>query len=73
MVIMSSVVWVTLCSIIIFFLQSGFACYEGGLVQSKNVISVAIENLISLSVGVLIFSSCGFYIMYGRMPAEPDE
>lgn len=73
MIVMSNIVWITLCSIIIFFLQSGFACYEGGLVQSKNVISVAIENLISLSVGVLVFSACGFCIMYGRMPSEPEE
>lgn len=70
---MSFTVWITLCSIIIFFLQSGFVCYESGLVQSKNVISVAIENLFSLSVGIVSFAGAGFLIMFGHLPSQEQE
>ncbi|MGN0701965.1 MAG: histidine kinase [Lentihominibacter sp.] len=70
---MSAAVWITLCSIIIFFLQSGFVCYESGLVQSRNVISVAIENLFSLSVGIAAFSGAGFLIMFGHLPSQKEE
>lgn len=62
---MSDIVWITICSIIVFFLQSGFVCYESGLVQSKNVISVAIENLLSLFVGIVAFAGAGFLSLHG--------
>jgi len=35
--------WILICACFIFFLQAGFVCYEVGFVQSKNVISVAME------------------------------
>lgn len=70
---MSDTVWITICSIIIFFLQSGFVCYESGLVQSKNVISVAIENLLSLSVGIVAFAGAGLFIMFGHLPSRNEE
>ena len=37
--------WMLVCACFVFFMQAGFTCYEAGLVQSKNVISVAIENI----------------------------
>ncbi len=36
-------------------MQAGFVCYEVGFVQSKNVVSVAMENIISFVVASLSF------------------
>lgn len=69
---MDNIVWMILCSAMVFFMQAGFTCYEAGLVQSKNVISVAVENIFSLSVGVLSFGVVGFVLMFGTYPRGAD-
>ena len=43
-------VWVLICSCMICFMQAGFTCYEAGLIKTKNIIAVAIENLITLMI-----------------------
>ncbi len=47
-------------------MQAGFTCYEAGFVQSKNVISVSIENLLSFMITVVVFTLVGFPLMYGK-------
>jgi len=46
-------------------MQAGFTCLESGIVQSKNVISVAIENLLTFMLTVISFCLIGFPIMFG--------
>lgn len=46
-------------------MQAGFVCYEVGFVQPKNVISVAMENIISFVVASLSFYAVGFAFMFG--------
>jgi Amt family ammonium transporter len=58
--------WILICACFIFFMQAGFVCYEVGFVQSKNVISVAMENMFSFVVASLSFYFIGFAIMYGQ-------
>ena len=69
---MDNSIWMIVCAAMIFFMQAGFTCYEAGLVQSKNVISVAVENIFSLSAGVLSFGIVGFVMMFGTYPHGPD-
>ncbi|MCX7615408.1 MAG: ammonium transporter [Clostridiales bacterium] len=57
--------WILICACFIFFMQAGFVCYEVGFVQSKNVISVAMENIISFVVATLSFYLVGFAFMFG--------
>ena len=57
--------WMLICACFIFFMQAGFICYEVGFVQSKNVISVAMENIVSFVVASLSFYFIGFAFMYG--------
>lgn len=59
-------IWMLLCACLVFFMQAGFTCYEAGMVQSKNVISVAIENMFNLTITIVLFSLIGFPVMYGR-------
>ena len=56
-----------------FFMQAGFTCYEAGLVQSKNVISVAIENIFNLTISIVLFSLVGFPMMFGETIFSADS
>lgn len=58
--------WLLICACFVFFMQAGFVCYEVGFVQSKNVISVAIENIIAFVVAALSFFLVGFALMFGK-------
>ena len=58
--------WLLICACFIFFMQAGFVCYEVGFVQPKNVISVAMENIVSFVVASLSFYLLGFALMFGR-------
>lgn len=70
---MANNLWIIICSIVMFILQGGFTCYESGLVQSKNVISVAIENIFNLSINILVFSLIGYGIMYSAIPFKTED
>lgn len=58
--------WLLICGCFVFFMQAGFACYEVGFVRSKNVISVAMENIVALVVATLTFFAVGFALMFGK-------
>jgi Amt family ammonium transporter len=58
--------WIIICACFVFFMQAGFVCYEVGFVQSKNVISVAIENLVTFMITTIGFCLVGFPIMFGK-------
>ncbi len=57
--------WVTICSLLIFFMQCGFLCLESGLTRSKNSINVAIKNLSDFGVSVIGFWAVGYGLMMG--------
>lgn len=58
--------WIIICACFVFFMQAGFICYEVGFVQSKNVISVAIENLLTFMTTTIGFCLIGFPLMFGK-------
>ncbi len=58
--------WIIICACFVFFMQAGFICYEVGFVQSKNVISVAIENLLTFMITTIGFCLIGFPLMFGK-------
>ncbi|MEA5040723.1 MAG: ammonium transporter [Clostridiaceae bacterium] len=57
--------WIVICACFVFFMQAGFICYEVGFVRPKNVVSVAIENIIAFVVATLSFYLVGFAFMFG--------
>lgn len=59
-------VWVTVCAMMVFFMQAGFAMLEGGLVRSKNAVNVIMKNYIDMAVGSLAFFLVGFGLMFGE-------
>jgi ammonium transporter, Amt family len=57
--------WLIVSASFVFFMQAGFVCYEVGFIQSKNVISVAIENILTFVITTLVFCFLGFALMFG--------
>ena len=58
-------IWISLSTALILFMQGGFLLLETGLVRSKNSINVAIKNLFDLCISVSIFWIFGFGLMFG--------
>ncbi len=57
--------WILICACFVFFMQAGFICYEVGFVQAKNVVSVAIENILAFVIATLVFGLWGYGLMFG--------
>ncbi len=57
--------WILLCSGLVFIMQAGFMCLESGLTRSKNSINVAIKNFIDFGISVALFWAFGFALMFG--------
>lgn len=52
------------CAILVIFMHAGFAMLEAGLNSSKNTINILFKNLMTLSIGVLLYFFIGFGLMY---------
>ncbi|MCP4224709.1 MAG: ammonium transporter [Actinomycetia bacterium] len=61
------VLWVLVCTFLVFFMQAGFLFLEAGLVRAKNYINVAVKNLVDLGCAVLLFWLIGFSVMFGSV------
>jgi Amt family ammonium transporter len=58
-------IWIIISACFVFFMQAGFICYEVGFVQAKNVVSVAIENILAFVIATLVFCFWGYGLMFG--------
>jgi Amt family ammonium transporter len=57
--------WMLVCSGLVFLMQAGFMCLESGMTRSKNSINVAIKNLADFGLSVALFWAFGFALMFG--------
>lgn len=57
--------WLLVCSALVFVMQPGFMCLESGLTRSKNNINVAIKNFADFSLSTFIFWFLGYGLMFG--------
>ncbi|MFM2089886.1 MAG: hypothetical protein RLZZ127_375 [Planctomycetota bacterium] len=58
-------VWLLVCSALVFFMQAGFAAVESGSVRWKNSINVALKNVIDLCCSFAAFFVIGYGLMFG--------
>lgn len=54
-----------IASVLVLFMQAGFAMLESGLNHAKNTVNILTKNLMDLSFGVIIFFIVGYNLMYG--------
>lgn len=57
--------WVLLCSALVFVMQAGFLCLESGLTRNKNSINVAVKNIADFAIATAVFWMVGFGLMFG--------
>lgn len=58
-------VWVVLTSILVIFMNAGFAMLETGFCRQKNAVNLLSKNLIVFAISTLAFWSIGFGLMFG--------
>ena len=59
-------VWVLIATVLVFFMQAGFAMVETGFTRAKNAGNIIMKNLMDFCVGSLVFFILGFGIMFGK-------
>lgn len=58
--------WMLISGILVFLMQAGFTLVESGMTRSKNVVNIAMKNILDISVGSLVFWFIGYSLMYGE-------
>lgn len=59
-------IWILLGTVLVFFMQAGFAMVETGFTRAKNAGNIVMKNLMDLSLGTLAFWFLGFGLMFGK-------
>lgn len=57
--------WVLLGSVLVFFMQAGFAMVETGFTRAKNAGNIIMKNLMDFCLGSAAFWIIGFGLMFG--------
>ncbi|CAG7653984.1 unnamed protein product [Allacma fusca] len=58
-------VWILLCGIIIFTMQTGFGLLEGGIVSQKNETNIMLKNVADVVLGGFTYWAFGYGITFG--------
>ncbi len=58
--------WMLISGILVFLMQAGFTLVESGMTRSKNVVNIAMKNVLDIAVGSLVFWFVGYSLMYGE-------
>lgn len=59
-------VWLLLASMLVFFMQPGFAFCEAGFTRSKNTANILMKNFVDFLIASILFWICGFGVMFGN-------
>ncbi|MBX9256897.1 ammonium transporter [Desmonostoc muscorum CCALA 125] len=57
--------WVLISGFLVFFMQTGFAMLEAGLIRQRGVVNALLENFIDAAVTILAWWAIGFGIAFG--------
>jgi ammonium transporter, Amt family len=61
-----NLMWLMVCTALVFFMQAGFTCLEAGSVRSKNNINVALKNVISFIIAAAVYYILGYALQFGK-------
>ena len=59
------VIWLSVCTYLVFFMQTGFAFLEGGVIRFKNVQNILLKNLLDVIFGSIVWWVCGYAFAFG--------
>ncbi len=60
------IIFIMLSSALVFLMHAGFSMLEAGLSRQKNTANILMKNMMTLSIGLLVYFAIGFGLMYGR-------
>ncbi|WP_274308307.1 ammonium transporter [Solibacillus daqui] len=60
-----NLVWVMLGAFFVFFMHAGFAMVEAGFTRSKNAVNILMKNVLTISIGGIVYFVVGYAIMFG--------
>lgn len=60
-----NLVWVMLGAFFVFFMHAGFAMVEAGFTRSKNAVNILMKNILTISIGGVVYFVAGYGIMFG--------
>jgi len=59
-------IWILIASILVIFMNAGFAMLEAGLCRQKNAVNILTKNLIVFALATVAFWAIGFSLMFGN-------
>lgn len=65
MIMSANTIWIAICTVLVFFMQTGFAMLETGFTRKKNSCNVIMKNIMDFAVGSIFYWILGFGIMFG--------
>lgn len=58
-------VWVLICAYLVFLMHAGFTMVEAGFTRAKNIVNIMMKNMLTVSLGALLFFVIGFGLAFG--------
>ena len=62
--------WLLIATILVIFMNAGFAMVEAGMCRSKNAVNILTKNLFVFALAVTAYWFVGYSVMYGGSIAE---
>jgi len=62
--------WLLIATILVIFMNAGFAMVEAGMCRSKNAVNILAKNLFVFALAVTSFWFIGYSLMYGGSVAD---
>jgi len=59
-------VWMMMGAFLVFFMHAGFAMLETGFSRSKNALNILTKNILTMSIGSVLYFFIGYAIMFGE-------
>lgn len=59
-------IFILFCSVLVIFMNAGFAMVEAGFCRQKNAVNILAKNLIVFAVATLAYWAVGYAFMYGE-------
>ncbi len=63
------VLYLMVATVLVFIMHAGFAMLEAGLTRQKNTANIIGKNLMTISLGMLVYYAIGWGLMYGDQVA----
>ena len=63
------VLYLMVATVLVFIMHAGFAMLEAGMTRSKNAANIIAKNLMTISLGMLVYYAIGWGLMYGEQVA----